>query len=125
MFRTVFRTYLSTVTIITLLLCSQGALAHAHLTSQYPAADDNMDTSPQTLTLTFSENIEPAFSGVELTRSDDTLVALGKIQLNSGGGNQLIVSVEPSLPSGRYHISWHVLSTDGHKTQGDYYFKIR
>jgi len=31
----------------------------------------------------------------------------------------------PPLPSGRYKVSWHVVSVDTHLTQGDFTFEIK
>ena len=31
----------------------------------------------------------------------------------------------PALPSGRYKVSWHVVSVDTHPTQGDFTFEIK
>lgn len=54
---------------LTLLIASAvtpAVLAHAHLKQQSPAANTQV-AAPQTLTLNFSEGIEPAFSGVVVT----------------------------------------------------------
>jgi methionine-rich copper-binding protein CopC len=31
----------------------------------------------------------------------------------------------PALPSGRYKVTWHVVSVDTHPTQGDFTFEIK
>ena len=49
------------------MLTAAGAFAHAHLQQQIPTAGAQLSASPQTLTLSFSEGIEPAFSGVTVT----------------------------------------------------------
>ncbi|WP_075181993.1 CopC domain-containing protein YobA [Pantoea sp. 1.19] len=111
-----------------LLLAMSGSgqvLAHAHLKDQYPAANASVPASPQALTLTFSEEIEPAFSGVTVSRSDDRPVATGKAQRDAAMRNQLIVPLSQPLPAGDYRVEWHVLSVDGHKTQGDYRFSVK
>lgn len=104
---------------------SPSALAHAHLKSQFPAANANVEASPQALTLTFSEDIEPAFSGLELTGPDAKAVPLAKAQRNGAEKNQLIVPLEQPLTSGAYQVKWHVLSVDGHKTKGNYSFSVK
>ncbi|EOS93250.1 CopC domain-containing protein YobA [Erwinia tracheiphila] len=106
-------------------LFSQQALAHAHLKDQYPAANASMDASPQALTLTFSEDIEPAFSGVEVRDGGQKTVPLAKAQRAPEQHNQMIVPLEKPLTSGTYQVSWHVLSTDGHKTSGTYSFSVK
>lgn len=104
---------------------SQQALAHAHLKGQYPAADANVDASPQALTLTFSEDIEPAFSGVTVVDDNQKAVALGEAERAPKMHNQLIVPVDKPLASGHYQVNWHVLSVDGHKTKGNYTFSVK
>ncbi|MCX8956206.1 CopC domain-containing protein YobA [Erwinia psidii] len=104
---------------------SPQVFAHAHLKSQYPAANARVTASPQALTLTFSEDIEPAFSGVDLTDAGQKSVPLAKAQRAPQQHNQMIVPLEKPLVSGLYQVNWHVLSTDGHKTSGTYSFSVK
>ncbi|WP_407321357.1 copper homeostasis periplasmic binding protein CopC [Dickeya ananatis] len=108
------------------LLISQAALAHAHLKSQTPAADTVIaaQTAPSSLTLLFSEDIEPAFSGVELTLAGQA-VSVGKVTVENDHHNVMVVPIEKPLARGSYQVSWHVLSVDGHKTQGSYRFDVK
>ncbi|MFC0141892.1 CopC domain-containing protein YobA [Erwinia mallotivora] len=106
-------------------LFSLQASAHAHLKSQYPAANADVTASPQALTLTFSEDIEPAFSGVEITDASQKAVPLTKAERAPRQHNQLIVPLEKPLVAGHYQVSWHVLSVDGHKTHGNYGFSVK
>ncbi len=61
------------------MLTAAGAFAHAHLQQQIPTAGAQLSASPQTLTLSFSEGIEPAFSGVTVTGLQQHAVATGKL----------------------------------------------
>ena len=61
------------------MLTAAGAFAHAHLQQQIPTAGAQLSASPQTLTLSFSEGIEPAFSGVTVTGPQQHAVATGKL----------------------------------------------
>lgn len=103
---------------------SQLALAHAHLKAPVPADNAVVEHAPQQLTLTFTEDIEPAFSGVEMTNAQQP-VALDKAQLNPQQHDQLIVPIAQPLASGQYQVNWHVLSVDGHKTKGSYSFSVK
>lgn len=109
----------------TALLASPAALAHAHLKNQYPAANARVEASPQALTLTFSEDIEPAFSGVTLNNEKQQPMPTGKVGRTAAKHNQMIVPLEKPLPGGEYQVDWHVLSVDGHKTQGKYSFSVK
>ncbi|MEI7189937.1 copper homeostasis periplasmic binding protein CopC [Dickeya dianthicola] len=108
------------------LVISHSALAHAHLKSQTPAADKDIPVqkAPSSLTLLFSEEIEPAFSGVEVTSAGQT-VPVGKVTVESGHRNVLVVPFEKPLVSGSYQVNWRVLSVDGHKTEGNYRFGVK
>ncbi|MGE9549950.1 CopC domain-containing protein YobA [Erwinia amylovora] len=110
---------------LTAMAFSQQASAHAHLKSQYPAANASMDASPQALTLTFSEDIEPAFSGVEVLDGNQKPVPLAKAERAPKQHNQMIVPLEKPLANGHYQVNWHVLSVDGHKTNGNYSFSVK
>ncbi|KTR89294.1 copper homeostasis periplasmic binding protein CopC [Pantoea dispersa] len=104
---------------------SQLALAHAHLKAPVPMDNAVVERAPQQLTLTFTEDIEPAFSGVEMTNAQQQPVALEKAQLNPQQHDQLIVPIAQPLASGHYQVNWHVLSVDGHKTKGSYSFSVK
>ncbi|WP_158784853.1 CopC domain-containing protein YobA [Pantoea sp. BAV 3049] len=104
---------------------SQQASAHAHLKSQYPAANANVEASPPALTLTFSEDIEPAFSGIEVLDGNQKPVPLAKAERAPAQHNQMIIPLEKPLANGHYQVNWHVLSVDGHKTNGNYSFSVK
>lgn len=107
------------------LLTAAGALAHAHLQQQIPAAGAQLAASPQTLTLSFSEGIEPAFSGVTVTGPQQHAVATGKLTRSADNLAQVTVPVTETLPPGEYTVAWHVVSVDGHKTKGQYTFSVK
>lgn len=100
------------------------ALAHAHLQQQIPAADSQV-VAPQTLTLTFSEGIEPAFSGVVVKDAQGNVVKTGHIQRDAQNKAQLNVPLAQTLVTGTYQVDWHVVSVDGHKTKGSYHFSVK
>jgi len=118
------RTLLSGVA-VSLLLVSQAALAHAHLKSSQPAADAALAASPQALTLSFSEDIEPAFSGLTLLDASQKPVVSEKAQRDAKQHSRLILPLKAPLAAGEYQVNWHVLSVDGHKTQGSYRFSVK
>ena len=90
------------------MLTAAGAFAHAHLQQQIPTAGAQLSASPQTLTLSFSEGIEPAFSGVTADNPAEVTLPLAE-----------------ALPPGEYTVAWHVVSVDGHKTKGQYTFSVK
>lgn len=105
-----------------IILASQ-ALAHAHLKSSVPAADGTVKQSPSELDLTFSEGLNLKFSGVTVTGPDKAAVKTGDATLMNGDST-LMIPVTDKLTAGKYMVEWHVLSTDGHKTNGSYSFTV-
>ncbi|WP_017347220.1 copper homeostasis periplasmic binding protein CopC [Pantoea sp. A4] len=107
------------------IVCSQQAMAHAHLTSSVPADMSSVEHSPKKLTLAFTEGLELAFSGVKITDASGKAVDTGKAELDVSDKKTLVVPLPSALKAGDYQVSWHALSVDGHKTQGDYMFSVK
>jgi methionine-rich copper-binding protein CopC len=101
-----------------------AALAHAFLDHALPPVGATVAASPVEIRLFFSEAIEPRFSGIELTPIDGYPVKAGPAIIDPRDRRQLVLPV-PALPSGRYKVSWHVVSVDTHRTQGDFTFEIK
>ena len=100
------------------------ALAHAHLKASVPAAESTV-AAPASLRLTFSEGISLKFSGAAVTGPDKAAVTLGAATLDPKDPATLIVPVSGTLQPGKYTVSWHALSNDGHKTTGGYVFTVK
>lgn len=115
----------SALIVLASVLATPAALAHAHLTKQNPAANAEVTTSPQALTLNFSEGVEPGFSGATLTGPNKELIKTGKATRNEQDKTQLIIPLVQSLETGKYAVDWHVVSVDGHKTKGQYSFSVK
>ncbi|MBJ7413517.1 MAG: copper homeostasis periplasmic binding protein CopC [Phenylobacterium sp.] len=103
-------------------LTATAAAAHAHLTASSPAADAAV-AAPRALTLTFSEPLEPKFSGVALTAPGG-----GEIGLTvtvSGDRKTLLATPAKPLAPGAYKAKWHAVAKDGHRMEGGYGFTVR
>lgn len=116
---------LQTSALLVSLLTATGALAHAHLKNQSPAADSQATESPRELTLTFSEGVEANFSGLTLTGPAQAKITTGSASVNAKDNTQLVVPLEQPLAPGNYTVDWHVVSVDGHKTKGQYHFSVK
>lgn len=106
-----------------LVLAGAGAAgAHARLTAADPMVNATV-VAPRQLVLRFSEKLVGGFSGFEVTAANGAKVpvaaALGKDGLSLVG-----VPARP-LAAGVYKISWHVVTSDSHRMQGEYSFKVR
>ncbi|MTH48357.1 CopC domain-containing protein YobA [Intestinirhabdus alba] len=110
---------------IAVVVTTPAVWAHAHLTHQYPAANAAMSTSPQALTLNFSEGIEPGFSGATLSGPNQEKIKTHPAKRNEQDKTQMIIPLGEPLKPGSYTVEWHVVSVDGHKTKGQYVFSVQ
>lgn len=102
---------------LALLAYPAAARAHAQLDGAVPAVGSTV--SPGQVTLYFTEQLEPKFSGAEVrsaarARVDHGTIASGKVMHLSVG----------TLAPGNYTVTWHVTSVDTHKTQGSFSFTV-
>jgi hypothetical protein len=104
-------------------LFGQAALAHAHLDHASPAVGSEISGSPSTLSLTYSEPVEPVFSTVRVTDAGGARVDQGK-PVPQQGGRVLQVDLKPLSP-GVYAVEWHVTSVDTHKSSGHFTFTVK
>jgi methionine-rich copper-binding protein CopC len=110
--------------IVASLMGIAGAGAHAVLDHAVPSAGGTISTSPPTVRLSFSERVEPAFSGAELSTAEGQSITTPAAIIDSGDGARLVLHVPPLAP-GRYKVTWHIVSADTHRTHGDYVFEIK
>jgi methionine-rich copper-binding protein CopC len=101
-----------------------SAQAHAFLDHASPAVGSSVPASPPVVTLWFTQDLEPAFSGVSVTDEAGQRFDLGKAQIPQGSPDELQIGLKP-LPPGTYLVSWHVVSVDTHPTEGTFTFEIK
>lgn len=118
-----FARILTPVAIATVAIAGQ-AFAHAHLESSVPADKAVIKTAPTELDLTFSEELNPKFTGVTVTGPDRKAVKTGEAMLMDDD-QMLMVPISDTLPAGIYTVEWHALSADGHKSKGKYSFTVK
>ena len=100
-----------------------AAVAHAFLNQAVPPVGGTVAASPPEIRLTFTEAIEPRFSGIDLATGDGRAIATGAAAVDPGNDKQLVLLVPPLTP-GRYRVHWHVVSVDTHRTEGEYSFTV-
>ena len=117
------RIFAAAAGICALTIASQ-ALAHAHLISSDPAAKATV-AAPRQVTLRFSETLNPRFSGAELSMpqmanmAEPAKVAVSEDKLS------MVVTPKAPLSAGAHKVSWHAVTTDTHRTKGDFIFTVR
>jgi len=102
---------------------SCAAQAHAMLARAMPPVGSSQNASPREVVLSFTEDLEPAFCAIEVRSESGAVVSSGNAHVDAKLRTQLKVALKP-LPPGTYKVSWHVLSVDTHRTQGDFTFKV-
>jgi len=101
-----------------------AALAHAHAMLDHASpAVGSAGAAPKAVTLWFTEQLEPAFSTIEVHNAQGANMQAGKAAVDGKDRTQLRVPLK-QLPPGTYKVIWRVLSVDTHRTQGDFTFSV-
>jgi len=107
-----------------------AAYAHPKLVSATPAPNSVVAPAAQ-LQLVFSEGLVAQFSGADLVMTEMPGMKMNApmkmtVKATVGAdGKTLIVTLPKALPKGSYRVSYHVVSTDTHRVEGNYSFKVR
>ena len=96
------------------------AQAHAFLDHAEPRVGSTVPTAPRELSLSFTQNLEPAFSTVEVRDANGARVDQGKARISA---DVMRVGLKP-LPPGTYKVHWRALSVDTHATEGSFSFQV-
>lgn len=102
-------------------MVSVHAHAHPFLEHAQPRVGATVRVAPGKLTLTFNQEIEPAFSTVKVTDAKGMPVDKGDVHVD---GALLQVSLG-AIGAGDYTVTWRVVSVDTHATKGDFVFHVR
>jgi methionine-rich copper-binding protein CopC len=113
---------LRTIGLITGLLLSVPAEAHAFLDGAVPRVGSESPASPPEVVLHFTQGVEPDFSKLEVQDSAGASVTAGPPH-RAAAPDIFAVPVRKLSP-GIYTVIWHVTSVDTHKTQGKFHFTI-
>lgn len=105
---------------VVILATALPASAHDELVQSTPAADERLESPPETISL--------VFSGELITLGDSAMGAVVLVVDGSGrdwasgapevNGNTVTVGVEPGMPVAGYQVRWQVVSQDGHPIAG-------
>jgi copper resistance protein C len=112
--------FLTFVPLLLILFAPAAARAHAFLDHASPLVGSTVPAAPHEVVLTFTQNLEPAFSTVQVTDSSGARVDQGKAQVS---GNTMSIVLK-ALGPGSYKVHWHALSVDTHSTEGAFTFHV-
>ena len=101
-------------------LATTAARAHAFLDHASPLVGSTVQAAPHEVVLTYTQNLEPAFSTAQVTDPSGARVDQGNAQVS---GNTMRIELK-SLRPGSYKVHWHALSVDTHTTEGTYTFHV-
>ena len=98
--------------------------AHAFLDHASPAVGSTVPTAPETVTMWFTQELEPAFTTATVTDASGNSVDTGPAQVDPKDPTELRGALKKLSP-GTYTVSWHALSVDTHTTTGHFTFEIK
>lgn len=103
------------------LTTAPAALAHDVLLESSPADGARLASSPREITLTFSADL--LATGAAMVVSDDAGATVAEAPAEVDG-RVAAVSLEEELPAAGYTVTWSVVSSDGHRIDGDLTFTV-
>jgi methionine-rich copper-binding protein CopC len=106
------------------LALQSSSRAHAFLDHAEPKVGSTSAHSPAEIKAWFTQNLEPAFSTLEVQDAQGKQVDKKDAHLDAKDKSLFLVSLPP-LSAGTYTVIWHVVSVDTHRTQGRFKFTIQ
>ncbi|MFK7695598.1 copper resistance CopC/CopD family protein [Paenibacillus sp. HJGM_3] len=101
---------------------AQPASAHSILIKAEPEPNTRLDVSPEQIVLTFNERLETELYYIKLFDEVGREPLKEKATLSQ---DQKVMTLRlPKLDEGRYTVSYHVISADGHPVEGAYVLVI-
>jgi copper resistance protein C len=101
------------------------ASAHAFLDRAEPRVGETVSKSPGVVKVWFTQQPEHAFSTIQVFNAEGKEVDKKDTRTDPDDAKALDVTLPKDLPAGTYKVVWKVLSTDTHRTQGDFKFTIK
>jgi methionine-rich copper-binding protein CopC len=97
------------------------ASAHATRIATDPVENTKLTQSPERVSATFNEALQPQFAAMTVVGPDGNLWSTGDPQVT---GAVVSVSVRPLGPSGTYTVNYRATSADGHVVSGSWSFQL-
>jgi methionine-rich copper-binding protein CopC len=107
-----------------LALAAGAAWAHAFPDHSEPRVGSTVNAPPGAVRIWFDGQIEPVFSSIRVENESKQRVDRGDGGVDAVDNRVLAVTLPP-LPAGRYRVYWSVVARDGHRTEGDFPFRIK
>ncbi|WP_322083716.1 copper resistance protein CopC [Burkholderia sp. BCC1972] len=105
------------------IVLASTAFAHVFPQKQSPSAGAEV-VPPTRVAIEFDGPLEPAFSSLNVSNSKGQQVNTAKAEVDPNNTKSIHVSL-PTLPPDTYTVHWVAVASDGHRTHGDYSFKVK
>ena len=106
------------------LLVARSGWAHAFPDRSEPRVGATLSASPSEVRIWFDGELEPVFSLIRVENGEKQRVDRGDGRVSPQNSRLLEISVPP-LPPGKYRVFWSVIARYGHRTEGDFPFRIK
>ncbi|MFD5555666.1 copper resistance CopC/CopD family protein [Streptomyces sp. NPDC127068] len=106
----------------TLLTGAAPASAHAALTGSDPERGSVVDTAPEQVSVTFSENVALADDSLRVLDPRGNRADTGPT--SEVGATSYSVKLKPGLPNGTFTVTYQVVSADSHPVAGAFTFSV-
>ena len=110
-------------TLLLMLVAVPAALAHAHPKVMQPTPDST-GPAPTSISITFSEAVEPKFSSIRVTDASGKTEGSESSKPAQADSKTLTLAV-PKLTAGTYVVHWVSVALDGHRLEGSYKFTVQ
>jgi methionine-rich copper-binding protein CopC len=102
---------------------ASAAWAHAELKQASPAVDSTVAAAPTEVALNFSERLEPAFTAVIVRNAVGKRVDKADGHIDKADRTVIRASLQ-TLSPGVYIVEWRALSSDTHRSEGAFVFRV-
>jgi hypothetical protein len=109
--------------IATAILMPGVTFAHVFPQKQSPSAGAEV-SAPASVAILFDGPLEPAFSSVTVSDSTGKQVSTAKAEVDPQNKRSISVAL-PALPPDKYTVRWVAVASDGHRTHGEYSFRVK
>ncbi|MXX68059.1 MAG: copper resistance protein CopC [Gemmatimonadales bacterium] len=99
--------------------------AHLALEASSPKKDAMVTTSPETVTLWFTEAPQMAGTSVRLLPNGGEPLDLEPATADQDDPSVVVLEVSETLADGDYEVMWRAMSQDGHTIRGDFGFTVQ
>ncbi len=102
----------------------QSALAHAEYASSEPGEGATVASAPSNVTVTFTEDLDPASTTLKVTGPSGQDVTNGKTDVSTSATKVATVPITAG-GDGTYTVNWHAVSDDDkHSSEGTFTFNV-